>query len=243
MRFVARQIVVAAAAAMSIAIAIAGDPGQAAQTRLDAEAPDIPLARALSALARDTGAELLFNEDLVRNLTVPPLRRQVSVEAGLTALLAGTGLGYRRTRDGAYVLARPGAPAPFEPGEEAVAEILVIGRRTQNADIRRTENDIQPYQVITRREIDAAHRDNIDQFLRSRLPANADILSPSQDIVQAPGQTQSRIDLRGIGSRRTLVLIDGRRLPSLPAQTVWDFEQADLNGIPFGAIDRNETLT
>ncbi len=54
------------------------------------------------------------------------------------------------------------------------------------------------------------------------------------------GGTRSRIDLRGVGAQRTLVLIDGRRLPSLPDAST--FDQGDLNGVPLGAIERIETL-
>lgn len=202
-----------------------------------------PLSRVLADLARQTGTELLFDAALVEGLRARPVRGRPQPEAALRRLLTGTGIGYRRTRDGAYVLFRL-VPAPAPPAEDLAApEILVIGRRSQNADIRRTENDIQAYQVVTAREIDAAHRDNVDQFLRARLPANADIIPPLLDTILSPGQVQSRVDLRGIGSGRTLVLIDGRRLPSLPARNARDFDQADLNGIPLGAIERIETLT
>ena len=47
-----------------------------------------------------------------------------------------------------------------------VPEILVIGRRSQNADIRRLETDIQPYHVATGRQINDADRDNLDQYFR-----------------------------------------------------------------------------
>lgn len=202
-----------------------------------------PLSRVLADLARQTGTELLFDAALVQGLRARPVRGRPRVDAALRQLLTGTGIGYRRTRDGAYIL-YPLVPSPPPPAEDLAApEILVIGRRSQNADIRRTENDIQPYQVVTSREIEAAHRDNVDQFLRARLPANADIIPPLLDTILSPGQVQSRVDLRGIGSGRTLVLVDGRRLPSLPAGNARNFDQADLNGIPLGAIERIETLT
>lgn len=212
----------------------------AAPVAAQGEPRRVPLARALSALARDTGAELLFDENLVRGLTARPIGRLVSVETGLAILLEGTGLGYRRTQDGAYVLDRPGRPPPPAPVEEAIAEILVTGRRTQNADIRRTENDIQPYRVTTARELQAAHSDNVDQYFRARITSNADVLAPAQAVTF--GGTQSRVDLRGLGSQRTLVLIDGRRLPGLPSRFT-DFDQADVNGVPLNAIERIETLT
>jgi outer membrane receptor protein involved in Fe transport len=58
------------------------------------------------------------------------------------------------------------------------------------------------------------------------------------------GETVSEIDLRGLGSNGTLILLDGRRLPSIPtSDRPLSFRQADLNAIPLHAIARVETLT
>lgn len=202
----------------------------------------VPLSQALSELARQAKVEMLFDEDLVRNLRAPAVRGRLSVRTALSLLLTGTGLGYRATPDGAFILYRLPLREPSQESDGAIAEILVIGRRTQNADIRRTENDIQPYKVSTSHDIQTAHRDDVDGFLRARVPANADTISPTLDVLQCCGATNSRIDLRGLGAQRTLVLLDGRRLPSLPSAAT-DFDQGDLNGVPLGAVDRIETLT
>jgi outer membrane receptor protein involved in Fe transport len=53
--------------------------------------------------------------------------------------------------------------------------------------------------------------------------------------------TSSAVDLRGLGRRRTLVLVDGRRMPQ--SLNGADFGQPDLNGIPLDAVERIETLT
>ena len=51
---------------------------------------------------------------------------------------------------------------------------------------------------------------------------------------------QATIDLYGIGSTRTLVLLDGRRAPRSP---VTANQANDLNIIPLSAVDRIEVLT
>jgi outer membrane receptor protein involved in Fe transport len=168
----------------------------------------------------------------------------------LTRLLAGSGLDFREV-GGSFVLFRVPAKRdlgatkkpPALPVLQAIPEILVIGRRTQNADILRTENDIQPYKVSTRREIGRSHRSNIEEFARARVPANAQTRSPAQEVYYRfkQGITRSSIDLRGLGRRSTLVLVDGRRMPSTLGDA--DFDQPDLNGIPLSAIERIETLT
>lgn len=183
--------------------------------------------------------ELLFDHNLVRGLKARPVSGRLTAEAALGRLLAGSGVGYRKTPNGVIVLfALPATkPVAADPGDGAVAELLVVGRRTQNADIRRTENDIQPYEVFGRTEIEAANRATADEFLRVREPSN----TKAGPLALGGGETRSAIDLRGFGETSTLVLVDGRRMPFIPS-LVGDFNQADINGIPPGAIERIEVL-
>jgi outer membrane receptor protein involved in Fe transport len=199
------------------------------------------LADALAEFARESGAEILFDPKLVPRIDVRSVRGRLSMRETLSQLLAGTGLEYRQT-GGSFVLFRSELQQRSTAAEDLpVPEILVIGRRTQNSDIRRTENDIQPYKVKSSREIDRAIRDDVEQFMRSREPANAQFASPSQ-VFTTGGDTRSAIDLRGLGTSRTLVLVDGRRVPSIPTLD-YDHQQPDLNAIPLSAIERIETLT
>ena len=201
------------------------------------------LCRALSELVRTTRTEILYDAKLCRGRKARQDGRGGTVAQALASLLAGTGLGHRRTSDGAFVLfLLPPPPASEQVEEAAIPDILVTGRRTQNADIRRTQNDIQPYRVATRTDIERAHRDNVDQYMRSRVPANADFAPPAQNTFLENGSVRSQIDLRGLGPLRTLVLVDGRRMPSLPTGSS-DYFQPDINGIPLTAVDRIETLT
>lgn len=230
-------------AACIVAIAV---PAQAAGRQFQLTVPAGSLSGALQALARQTGGELLFSQESVRGLSTAGLRGRFSLEEGLQRLLSGTGLAARRTASGGFVIERrrlpapaPDAATPASDQDPPIAEILITGRRTQNADIRRRENDIQPYRVTTRRQILQAHRDNLDQYFRSRITANAQVLPPS---LLDEGETISEIDLRGLGSGATLVLVDGRRLPGIPA-SAFGFRQPDLNAIPLHAIERVESLT
>ena len=196
---------------------------------------------ALTELARENRADILYSADLVRDRGTPAIKGRLSIEQAIALLLKGSGVGYRITSDGVFVLFKLPGREIADPGDGAISEVLVVGRRTQNTDIRRTENDIQPYVVAGPRELTVAPQDNIEQYLRERLPANAQVISPSQ-YVNSPAGTNSAIDLRGVGLQRTLVLVDGRRLPSLPSRAA-GLEQSDLNAIPMGAIERIETLT
>jgi iron complex outermembrane receptor protein len=197
------------------------------------------LASALQDLARQTGIELLFDRTLVRGFRAPAIKGQRSVDAALRELLRDTNLTVRRAASGAWLIEPRSAPDNTPPEDLAEPDILVTGRRTQNVDIRRRENDVQPYQVSTGEQIVRAHRNDLDQFFRSRVTANTQIVPPS---LAKNGETNSQIDLRGLGPNQTLVLVDGRRLPSTP-QGAYDFLQPDINAIPLHAIERVETLT
>lgn len=200
-----------------------------------------PLAVALAELARENGVEILYSDALVRGRAAKALRGRLSPERALSILLADSGVGYRATADGSYVLYAL-SPAPIDdPGDGAIAEVLVVGRRTQNADIRRTENDIQPYRIMGDRELSVAQQDNIEQLLRGRLPQNAQAGTPTQTVSAGP-YTNSAINLRGAGSRRTLVLVDGRRIPGMPT-TNGGLDQGDINALALGSVERIETLT
>lgn len=195
----------------------------------------------LSELARENGVDILYSADLVRGRRNLAIKGRLTAERALDQLLVGTGVGYRITPDNVFVLFALPRREIADPGDGAISEVLVLGRRSQNADIRRTENDIQPYKVVSSDDLSVGAQDNVDQYLRERLPANGQVISPSQDVTNT-GATNSAIDLRGVGQQKTLVLIDGRRLPSLPMR-VGGLAQSDINAIPLGAIERIETLT
>jgi len=199
-----------------------------------------PLSTALSELAQSQRLDLIFDERLLANRTTVAIRGRMTIDEALRRLLAGTGIGYRRSSDNVILLFAQSAAAKA-PEDEAVADILVVGRLTQNTDIRRTENDIQPYRVVSQRDAEKTHRDGIDDVLRARETQNDQILSASQDPFTRTGSNQSEIDLRGLGSRQTLVLIDGHRMPSIP-NAFQGLQQPDLNAIPIGMIERIETL-
>ena len=197
-----------------------------------------PLSSSLRALQRQTGIELLYDRELVANAEAPGVQGKLVAEEALRQLVTETSLTVRRTESGAWIIERPDTP-PLAQQDAEVSEIVIIGLRTQNADIRRTENDVQPYVVATKKEIVDSHRDDIDQYFRSRVTSDTAVVPPS---LTGQALTQSAFDLRGLGTDNTLVLVDGRRMPGFPLPA-FGFGQSDLNGIPIHAIERIEVLT
>lgn len=229
--------------ALSLAGTLATAGAARAQTRPAPVRVDAgPLARSLQEIARQTGSELLFDHGLVADLRAPRVEGRLTpiaaVEAALaSAKLAGSQLIVRRSASGALIVEAAAAP-PLAQQDVAVAEVLVIGRRTQNADIPRRETDIQPYRVFTGEEIVAAHVDTLGEYFDERVTTNTGV--PTGSGLETG--SASSIDLRGLGQSQTLVLVDGRRMPGFPIQQI-DFLQPDINALPLHAIDRVEVLT
>lgn len=197
-----------------------------------------PLAHTLQEIARQSRGELLFDHNAVASFRAPDINARTTVLGAVQAALRGTGLNVRQAASGALIVEAP-APPPLARQDVAVSELLVIGHRSQNADIRRTETDIQPYQVITADEITAAHADDVGQYVETRVTTNGAVQTFGAVV---PGAANSSIDLRGLGPEQTLILVDGRRMPGFPL-TALDNGQPDLNALPLHDIDRIEVLT
>ncbi|MFZ0266160.1 TonB-dependent receptor plug domain-containing protein [Caulobacter sp.] len=203
------------------------------------------LATALTDLARRSGRELLLAAPTIGGRAAPRLKGRYTIDQALPLLLAGSNLAYRRTADGAYIVYVAPVLSPPEPDVPVALPELLITGRSQNSDIQRTENDIQAYKVWSSRDIQQAHSADLNEFLRVMATGDAQTASALQDPANTTASTRSEINLRGMGSDQTLVLVDGRRMPGLPPGAVGGaaaVSQADVNGLPLAAVDRIEIL-
>jgi outer membrane receptor protein involved in Fe transport len=219
-------------------------PAVAQSVRLvDFNVPAQGLAGSLSTIARQTGVELLFDARAVQGATASNVRGRISLDQALRQVLGPAGLTFHRTPDGAILIAVQPLSPQANPQAEigAIPEILVIGNRPLNVDIPRSEDDIQPYRIVTALTIAQSGDQIADLFLKTRLSSNTQTLLSAQTPVFNNGDTRSQIDLRGLGTNQTLVLVDGHRLPAFPGLDA--FLQPDINGIPLNAIQRIETLS
>lgn len=119
-----------------------------------------------------------------------------------------------------------------------VPEVLVVGSRMLNTDIRRTVDDPQPYVIFNREIIEQSGAVDVNDFLKNRLTMNTAGASAAQTGHVAGAI--SGVNLRGLGENQTLILIDGRR--AAKTSTGFTPGQADLNTIPLAAIERIEVL-
>ncbi|ADV26596.1 TonB-dependent receptor [Pseudoxanthomonas suwonensis 11-1] len=128
------------------------------------------------------------------------------------------------------------APAAFaQEGEEAktLDRIEVTGSRLKRADIE----GAVPVIVIDRASIDATGDVSVADVLRDSTFASFGNFKPQSG---SSAQSLASVDLRGLGSGRTLVLIDGRRAPTNPMSAS---SGADVNAIPLAAVERIEILS
>jgi len=111
-------------------------------------------------------------------------------------------------------------------------KITITGSRIKRTDVE----GALPVTVITRAQIDASGESSAADFLRSMTFNSSGSYRPQSG---SSFQGVSSISLRGVGASRTLVLVDGRRLPKSPQTGASN----DINLIPLGAIERIEVLT
>lgn len=202
---------------------------------------DLPaetLSQALRDVAVRTGRNVIAPADLVGKQKAGPLSGTFTAEEALSHLLAGTGLRYRLV-EGTLVVER----VPFAEGESlqrvadnSSADIVVTGTHVRGAP------PTSPVITLTRKQIDESGATSVEDFMR-RLPQdlsagvdqeNFGVTGSGQDITQYG----AGINLRGLGQRATLVLINGRRVaPSDNGSFV------DVSLIPITAIERVEIVT
>jgi iron complex outermembrane receptor protein len=93
-----------------------------------------------------------------------------------------------------------------------------------------------PITVLDTKELRESGVTSVEEAL-SQLSSNQSSRGSNQSIGSATGG-KAAADLRGLGSNKTLVLLNGRRLASF----AFDAASVDLNAIPLAAIERIEIL-
>ena len=118
--------------------------------------------------------------------------------------------------------------------EEAakVERIEVTGSRIKRTDLE----GALPVTVIDREMIDMSGQLSVSDLLRGTTFNSTGSFRPQSG---SSAQGTASINLRGLGADRTLVLVDGRRLPKSPSTGATQ----DLNSIPIGAVERVEILS
>jgi outer membrane receptor protein involved in Fe transport len=135
----------------------------------------------------------------------------------------------------AVSIAMLAGPAAFAQSTAAAAEaeaetIVVTGSLIKNPNLERAT----PVTVTSADEIDLKQISNAEQVLRD-IPG---IVPSIGSAVNNGNGGASFVNLRGLGSNRNIVLLDGQRL--VPAELNGRF---DLNNVPLALVERVDVLT
>lgn len=223
---------------------------------------------ALRLFSRQSGTPVLFSEDVVSGKPAPGLEGVFSPDAGLKQLLNGSGLEAVAAPGGARIIREVPAssgssgrqpelireqgekatPLRIKPPEEERPDSVLRADKVTvtGTSLRGLAPESSPLQVYGRDEVLGSGATSIDQFIRV-LPQNFGGGSTEFTTIGLPNDSNSRqnntsgasANLRGLGSRGTLVLINGNRMA--PTSEIGDF--VDLSLIPMAAIERVEVLT
>jgi outer membrane receptor protein involved in Fe transport len=112
---------------------------------------------------------------------------------------------------------------------------------TRNADIPRGINDVQPYYIFDAKQIEHSGALNVENFILRKLTMTSNSSSADQGIFIGGLATGGGINLRGLGSNQTLILVNGRRFSS-GGNVQFSGIQQSINSIPLGSIERVEML-
>lgn len=221
-------------------------PAYAQEQRWAFNLPAQDLGKSLRQFARVSRQQVTFDEAAVRGRRAPALHGNFGAREALDRLLAGSGLTAERGRSGVYIIARRVAEASVETGETAQtaaeapgnsdaginSDIVVTGSRIARPDT------VAPITSVSRLDVATASATELSEILLDFPAVNPSTnLTNGRDLITASGL--STINLRGLGSNRTLILIDGRRAVSN------DLERnvVSTSTIPAFFVDRVEIIT
>lgn len=208
---------------------------QAIEVR-EVDIPSQSLDAALRQLANALSLQILFLPEDVKGMTTKGIKGRYAPQEAAERLIEGTGLVAVSNGKNAITIkpasARPSQGEGIHKGES----IVVTG-----SNIRGNTYGASPVQILDRTEIERRGYASVPDLLSS-IPQNFSTISGWRvsvgDLEQAGNIGKATgINLRGLGARSTLVLINGRRVAPTGLGSF-----VDVSAIPIAAIERVEIL-
>ena len=140
----------------------------------------------------------------------------------------------RKSINLAALLALGAAALPVAAQNTQLDRVEITGSSIKRID---AETSL-PVSVISRDSINKSGASNVQELVDRLSYNNGGGLALGQSIGDGAANGQVGASLRGLGRGRTLVLLNGRRLPVYP----FSCQGVDLNSIPLAAIERIEVL-
>ena len=228
--------------------------------------PGQALDTALLLYSRESGLQIISYAPAVANKVAPPLHGKMTPRQALNTLLKGSELSFvvsgstitivprsatraspivpiaTQSREGAPPAALldgdpppAAAPTPAKPaaGATQVNEVTVTGSRL----IRNGYQAPTPVVVVPAEEVALTSPFSISDAL-SKLPEFTNSLTQNSNGNSTTGVSGSFLNLRGLGADRTLVLMDGNRIPPTSYNGT-----VDVNTLPQMLLQRVEVVT
>ncbi|MES2320445.1 MAG: TonB-dependent receptor [Pseudomonadota bacterium] len=129
-----------------------------------------------------------------------------------------------------------GTPLAFaQDATQPIQQVLVTGSRIASPNAESPS----PMQVVTAADIAASGVTNLQELLLKNPTLGTPTISRTNSNFQTSSVGVATVDLRNLGTARTLVLINGRRVVAgVPGESA-----VDLNTIPTDFVERVELLT
>jgi iron complex outermembrane recepter protein len=230
---------VALALSVSVALAAPVAPAAAQEQRQSYSLPAQPLAQSLREVSLRSGRNVVAPAELLRGRTAPAVRGTYTLEEVVAALLAGSGLTARWVGDGLLIERVQSSESSATADGSAESEILVTGTRIRGA------GPVGSTVTVVDREAMDRSGYATTQDIAQTIPQNfggspnegtgAGSFNSDSGFNTAAG---SSINLRGLGTGSTLVLLNGDRPPLGGFSGVF----SDISMIPASAIERIEIV-
>ena len=133
----------------------------------------------------------------------------------------------------------PAAATQDEAAPPAGAEVTVTGTRVRSGFQAPT-----PTTVVGAADLQTRGASSVTTLLQELPAINSSRSNAASNGVRTQTPGQNFADLRGLGTQRTLVLVDGHRfVPTVPGSSTGSPYQVDLNLIPTMMIDHVDIVT
>ncbi|MEM0911241.1 MAG: TonB-dependent receptor, partial [Pseudomonadota bacterium] len=204
----------------------------------------------INELVRIYGVDILVSERLVSGKRSNPISGSYSAESALKIVLDGTGIEVQQTTEGNFILVESEAlientnsTIESQALKPEVENIVVTGTR-----IRRSGASApSPVDIVSSEDIAAFGLVDTTEALRFVPALSQSVSATTQELGGRTSFAAGRegqaglatLNLRGLGTERTLVLVNGRR----HVGGVTGEATVDVNSIPSALIERVEVLT
>jgi iron complex outermembrane receptor protein len=253
------SIIAASLVAWVFSPILAAPPPQAAQEIHQFHIPVSDPATAINALGVQAGIHILASGEDLADKKLNPIVGAISTDQALQELLQGTALTYRYVGDRAVAVVTQAAEsgplrrssnsaasrsaAPVSPGNASdsftsenptLSEVEVTGTRI----IRNGYEAPTPLAVVAVTDLQDQAATNYADVLNERPVFQNSVTPSNTGIANGPMGGANNLNLRNLGTNRTLVLLDGRRFPPEMATGV-----VDVNQIPDALVQRVDIVT